>query len=53
MKLFSSVLAVVSANKFSEIIKEVNEAKAGWVAGENFHEEINETHIKQWLGALD
>jgi len=50
MKLFAPLIAAISASEFSEIIEEVNAANAGWVAGENFPEEITQEHISYRLG---
>jgi len=50
MKLFASLLLAVQASEFSDIITEVNNANAGWVAGENFHSSTTLGDVKKWLG---
>jgi len=50
MKLFAPLIAAAAASEFTDIIQEVNSADAGWVAGDNFHEDIKIDDVKKWLG---
>ena len=50
MKLFASLIVAASASQFTDIIDDVNNANANWVAGENFDSEISIKDVKSWLG---